>query len=144
MGSATLNIIIENIFNTAWGNTTPIKFENVPFNPPSNAAWVEVSVHDGSSSKKTLGPSVQLRRSLGTVFITVYGPLNQGSKPTRQLADQITAIFRDLQTDGITFFEGSVSKLGEVYYTHNVQSSSTPSTWYQMKVAIPYFYDQYL
>lgn len=134
MATANLNTTIESMFATAWGSTTSIKYDNVPFTIPS-ASWVDIQVWDGMSTKASLGSGVQRRRSTGTVFIGIYTAVDAGSRPARLLADAVVAIFRDKQVSGVTFEEPDVVRLGEV----SLASSTTP--WYQMKVAVPFVYD---
>lgn len=146
MGSSALNIIIEDKFKTVWGATTPIRFDNVPFQIPQSS-WVSIEVWDGDSSKASLGTSPQLRRTFGTVFVGVFTPVAPegiGSGGARSYADSVKAIFRDLSVSGVTFFEASVSRLGEKYYTNSGTGVPATSQWYQMSVAIPFKYDEYL
>lgn len=138
MGSNTLNIAIENAFNDSWGSTTDIRFDNVPFTPPTDSPWVSLEVWDGESIKASIGTDNQLRRTRGTVFINIYTVVGDGSKGARTYADQAKTTFRDLVVSGITFYEGSTKRLGEFTY------SGGSSQWYQMSVAIPFLYDEYL
>jgi len=143
MGTAALNIAIENQFNTSWGTTTPIRFDNVGFTPPSTS-WVSLEVWDGKSNKASLGTGSQMRRTTGTVFIDVFTPLNDGSKPARELADQVSAVFRDVVVSGLTFYEANISQIGEKYYTNSGTGVPATAQWYQMSVAIPFKYDEYI
>lgn len=146
MGTSALNIAVENLFSVEWGDTTPVKYDNVPFVTPATS-WVELTIMDGPSKKMSLGAGVQLRRSLGTVFVTVYCPIDLGSKQARQYADQVVDIFRDVQVSGITFHEPSKQRRGESHYPNTGASANTSGStakWYQMSVAIPYHYDEYI
>lgn len=143
MGTAAISTTIENTFETAWGVTTPISFDNVDFSQPSTS-WISLEIWDGKSNKKSLGINAQLRRSLGTVFLMVYTPLNGGSGPARVLVDQVKNIFRDLVVDGVTFYEGDVKRIGEKYSSKGVTEVSATAQWYQMVVAIPFKYDEYI
>ena len=142
MGSSVLNIAIEDKFKTSWGTTTPISYDNLPFDVPLTN-WVRLEVWDGDATKASLGTGVQLRRSSGTVFITIYSVLSQGSKPARDLADQVATVFRDIQLSGLIFFEPSVKRLGEVYHTGGGDRGST-AQWYQIIVSIPFINNQYI
>lgn len=140
MSTASLNIAVENLFATNWGSSTPVQFDNVPFETPNNP-WVKVEVWDGKTRKASLGSGSQLRRSVGTVFVTINTPTGSGSKTAREYADQVCAIFRDAQISGITFEEPDVSRLGEVYHGATGGNTSGTSQWFILKVAIPYHYD---
>lgn len=144
MGSSALNIAIENKFKVAWGSTTTVRYDNVAFAEPTNASWVSIEVWDGDSIKGSLGSGVQLRRSNGTAFVHIYSPTGQGSKATRVLADSVATIFRDLQVSGITFFEATKKRLGEVYHPVTGGGNSGTAQWYEMIVAIPFIYDEFI
>jgi len=141
MSHVTLNTTIESTFATAWGSTTTVAFDNVPFTPPTSASWVKITVREGDSEKITLGSSPQRRRTVGTVFIDVFTVVGQGSKPVRALADSVKTVFRDLRVSGIQFFEGDVMVQGERYYTNSGTGVPATSQWYQATVALPFKYD---
>lgn len=136
-----MNTAIEGLFATGWGTTTPVRYDNVPFTAPDSSAWVSVEVWDGRSIKGSLGAGVQLRRSVGTVFVTIYTPINNGSKAARDYADQVVLIFRDVQVSGITFEEPDVSRIGEAHYTSTGAASTGTALLYQLKVAISFHMD---
>lgn len=138
MSSATINIAIENLFATAWGATTTVRYDSVPFTIPQTA-WVGLEVWDGNINKASLG-KVALRRSNGTVFVTVNSPINVGSNPARTLADSVVAIFRDKQVSGITFLQPNVRRIGEAQVVGTGAVSGT-TQWYQIVVAVPFIHD---
>lgn len=142
MGHAALSIAIENKFNTAWASATSIRFDNVPFTPPA-ASWVSIEVLEGESGTGSLGGAVKLRRTVGTVLIGIYTPVGEGSNAARTYADSVKLIFRDLQLSGITFKEGTAKRLGEVYFAAAGVTSGT-TQWYQMVVAVPFHYDEFV
>jgi len=138
MATSAINIAVENLFKTAWGSRTTVKYDNIDFVIPA-VAWVGLEVWDGKSQKASLGSGAQLRRSTGTVFVNIYTPLRKGSKAARDLADYVLPIFRDVQVSGITFEEPDVRRVGEQYFSINGVQSTTQ--WYQLVVSIPYFHD---
>ena len=142
MGHVALSVAIENKFNTAWASATSIRFDNVPFTPPSTS-WVSLDVIEGESITGSLGGTVKLRRTVGTVVVGMYTPVGAGSKAARTYADSVKLIFRDLQISGITFKEGTAKRLGEVYFASAGATSGT-AQWYQMVVAVPFHYDEFV
>ena len=138
MSSAAINIAIENLFATAWGSTTPIRYDSVPFTIPTTS-WVALEVWDGAVNKASLG-KVALRRSYGTVFVTVSAPVNTGSNAARVLADSVIAVFRDKQVSGITFIDSNIRRLGEALVVGTGAVSGT-TQWYQVVVSVPFFHD---
>ena len=145
MGSAANSTAIEALFDTGWGATTSVKYDNVPFDAPVTS-WVSIEVWDGPTRNAAIGSvsCVKPRRSVGTVFITIFTPLKDGSNPARVYADQVTAIFRDVQISGITFDEPDISRLGEVYYAATGGVASGTAQWFQLKVAIPFTADEFI
>jgi hypothetical protein len=143
MGTAALNIAIEDMFETAWASTTPIRVDNVGFTPPTTS-WVSVEVWDGKTDKASLGGGTQLRRSVGTVLVNIFTPLNGGSRPARLLSDQVSGIFRDVVVSGITFYEADIKRVGEKYFTNSGTGIPGTAQWYQMMVAVPFKYDEYV
>ncbi len=144
MGSVALNIAIEDKFKTAWGTTTSVRYDNVAFTPPTNTSWLGLEVWDGQSTKARIGVGTQLRRAVGTVMISIFAPLNGGSRPARLLADQVSAVFRDVVVSDVTFYEADVSRVGEKYYTNSGTGVPATSQWYQINVAVPFKYDEYI
>ena len=144
MGTAALSIIIEDTFESAWANRTLVNHDNVNFTPPDDASWVSLEIWDGKSSKASLGTGVQLRRELGTVFVMIFTPLNDGSRPAKLLADAVADIFRDLVVSGVTFYESTSIRVGQQYYTNSGTGVPATAQWYQIKVAIPFKYDEYV
>ena len=138
MSTSALNIAIESLFATAWGSTTPVRYDNVPFVVPLSS-WVALEVWDGLSGRASLGYPA-LRRTQGVVYASVYTQVALGGKPARDLADAVVNIFRDIQVSGITFEEPDVKRIGEQSVSSTGSVNST-TQWFQMVVAVPFFYD---
>lgn len=136
-------------FNTQWNSRTPVCNDNAPFVTPdpedlsSNPnSWVKVEVWDGKGNKASLGAGAQLRRYTGTVFIEVYSAKSHGTGYVKDYVDQIISIFRDVQANGVTYYEPSVSRVGEKYYANTGSSTNATSQWWSATVAIPFRYDE--
>jgi hypothetical protein len=141
MASEAIARAVTDFFAAQWaagGHTETVGYENVKVDPVTSAAYLELEVWDGLAVKASVGVSPQLRRSSGTVFVTVNTPQLQATSQPRQLCDSIATIFRDVQlattspTGTVTFQEPSVSRLGKV----GVQ--------FQMKVAVPFLHEYYI
>ena len=139
---------IESLFDTGWAATTLVRYDNVQFDVadvPDGSSWVSLEVWDGKSARASVGCAPALRRSFGTVFVTVYAPSDgTGTKVARALADQVADVFRDIQVSGITFDEPSPTRAGEVYYPATGGNSSATGRWWQIKVAIPFEADVFV
>jgi len=143
LGFSSVNIAVENAFATAWGSTTTVRYDNNPFTIPSTS-WVSLSVYPGKTNKASAGTGTQLRRMIGTVRIDIYTPINGAVKPAADLADSVVSVFRDLVVSGITFYEATLSRIGEQYYSASGTGVSSTTKWYQITVAIPFRYDSYV
>ena len=150
MGSAANSIAIESLFTTGWTAVNPtvtINYDNIPFAEVAPTdSYVKIEVWDGPTVLMSVGAAscIKPRRSVGTVFVTIYTPFKQGSNPARDYADQVTAIFRDVQVSGITFEEPDIQRLGEEYYAATGGVASGTAQWYQIKVAIPFSADEFI
>jgi hypothetical protein len=106
--------------------TTPIAYENVSFNPPSNSPWIRLFIINGDSGYNTLNSF----RYVGVVTIQVFTPQNGGTNTARKYADTISAIFRGKEFDGLIFRASTVKSVG------------ISDGWYQVNVTIPFWRDE--
>lgn len=107
------NTAIESKFHDNWAAATPVKYDNVDFTPPGNAAFVELQIHNGFASPISTGGTT-LYRSPGIISINIYLPLNTGTKTAKGYTDTIAAIFRGQQFSGIICRAASVTRIGEL------------------------------
>lgn len=123
MSNAAELLAIEDRFKNQWAAATPIAYENVAFVPPSNAAWVRLSVLQASSQQQTLGASNALHRTVGVIIVSIFTPKNAGGKAAATLADNAAAIFRNKQFSGITCRSPYKQTLGQSGDYHQVNVS---------------------
>lgn len=78
-------------------------------------AWIKVCVEDVPSEQQTLAP-VLLRKFLrrAAVLITVYTPSGRGVAEALALAQSGRAVFEGTSFDGLSFYTGSLERLGPV------------------------------
>jgi len=127
MSLATARRDIEKRLADNWG-TTAIAYDNVDFSPPQGAAWIRLALLDGDAFRVTIG-NPGTHRQTGIILLMIFVPLSEGTHVVRQYADTLSALFRDVQFNGITCREASPVNVGAV------------EGWYQYHVNIPYFYD---
>lgn len=96
-----IRVMVENRFKTGWSTRTPIKFPNVAFAQPPNAAWVSLSIRWGESQQASIGPVTRrLERHSGVVVVQVFVPKNSGEKALSEHLDFAASLFRmDTQLD---------------------------------------------
>lgn len=97
---------IESRFKTQWSTTTPIQYEGVPFDPPTNAPWVAIWVSSPSVRDRiNLGSNPGIRE-IGILQIDINVPETKsyiGNTVRNTLAEQALQIFQFEQVNGITF-----------------------------------------
>lgn len=137
VGYVDENTAIRTLFNTGWGSTTRIAYENENFVPETNEAYVAVIVRPDSSSQLELGssPGVHIRHP-GLIFVMVFTPPDQGNNAALSLADQAADIFRS-QTSSFTngrilYSAPSVTPIG-----------ITDEGYFHVNVVIPYVRDSF-
>lgn len=129
--------LIESEFNTAWGSTTPVQWDNVDYNPTAGTSYVTFTVVNGNTNIAGIGGSSNMHRIRGLISINVYTALNTGSRSGRVLADQAAAIFREAQisnsdsssAEEMTIFcgAGNITRLGKV------------EDWFVYNVTVPFY-----
>jgi hypothetical protein len=116
---------IENRFKTEW-TSTPIAFDNVPFNPPSNSDWVRLNIQNGDSGYRSLESSI---RHTGIINVQIFTPVNKATKTSRQYADIVSDIFSDQRFDDIVTNISSINIIDD------------DDAWLQTNITTPYYRD---
>jgi hypothetical protein len=116
---------IENRFKTEW-TSTPIAFDNVPFNPPANSDWVRLNIQNGDSGYRSLESSI---RHTGVINVQIFTPVNKATKTSRQYADIVSDIFSDQRFDDIVTDVSSINIIDD------------DDVWLQTNVTTPYYRD---
>ena len=127
MSFSTARRDIENRLSDNWA-TTPIAWENVPFVPPNDEAWISLSIFEDDVRRITIG-NPGTHRVMGIITISINIPESTGTKLARDHADSLAPIFRDKQFNGITCRE---AKLG---------NGGTKDGWYTMVLSVPFYWD---
>jgi len=127
MSFATARRDIEKRMFDNWA-TTRIAVDNIDFEPPNNEAWVRLQIFENESQRMTIG-NPGIHRTIGLIAISIFVPEGTGTQVARTYADTIAAIFRDVQFNGITCRESTVTNAG------NYES------WYQVNVTTEFYWD---
>lgn len=134
MSFADERAAIEGRFNSMYGNTTPVQYENVEFKRP-NDPWVRLQIVNGESDRITLGDNPQISRYEGVIVITIFTPEDTGTKRARELADVVGGIFR------LAVFSSGNSGLIRCRVPR-IEPIGTREGWYQILVRIEYIRDK--
>ena len=136
MTAVTENTAIRTIFNTGWGATTPVAYENEPFTPPTDASYAVLNVKPDDAFQNEIGsPGVQFRHP-GLIFVMIFSPPDTGNNAALALADTAAAIFRRKRS---TIVDGRI-----LYRSPSIKPIGlTDEGWFQVNVTIPYIRDEF-
>lgn len=81
-----------------------VSYQNVPFTPPNNAPWLQVSLNLGDNAYATLvGPNPGYNRQNGVVVVNVFTPIGVGAAANYTIAERIKDLFDRQTVSGIIF-----------------------------------------
>ena len=121
-------------FETAWTPTgVAFTFDNEEFDPPESVAWARLSVRHTASSQETLGKVGNRKFArLGSVFVQVFTPIDQGTAQADSLATTARETFEGVSLVGTTVrFQDVV-----------VRETGPEGKWYQTLVEANFEYDE--
>ena len=128
MGQDVVRNVVETHLQDNW-TQTPIQWENVHFEPIEGQSFIAPVIVPTSGIQISLG-GVALNRWEGFIDISVFIPMNQGSKTGNDLADALIKLFYHYTEQGVSFYTGYAKPTG-----------STES-WWKINVTIPYYFDE--
>jgi hypothetical protein len=108
---------------------TPIAWPNVDYAPTVGVPWVRFNVIPGESGRAALGKDFV--RHVGVIMIQIFTPLGSGEMTARDLADEVTDIYRGAMLSGFRFGEPSISRTGP-----------DGEGWFMATATIPYQRDE--
>ena len=124
---------IEVRFKTAWGTTTPIRFENAPAIDGINP-FVALTILDGEGEQISLGTPA-LRRWVGLIVIQIFVKADTGTQQARAYATQAGAVF-----DRAEFSSGNSGTIRS--RIPSVRAIGVRDGWYQLNVSVPFIRDR--
>jgi hypothetical protein len=108
----------------------PVSYQNVPFTPPNNAPWVQVSIRFGDNNYATLlGPSTGFNRQTGTLVLNVFTPQGQGAAANYTIAERLKDLFDRIKLSSIIFDAAS----GPTQVT-----PASPEPYFQTQITITF------
>lgn len=92
-----------------------------PFEPPKDQIWAKVFISNAGSHIKEIG-SKPNKRTVGIIYIQLFGPMNSGTFDLSTLADLWAEHLEYYQVDGLELREASIIDVGESngLYQYNV------------------------
>lgn len=127
---------LEKVFKAEWGNTSEVKYENMPWEDPKGLLYyLAFFVRPGPGKQVSLNTK-PLHRYSGTVIAQVFQKERTGTGEVDKLAGKFAEIFRGrtfcLDDSGLLRFDAV-----------SLQIVGTNMGWYQANVTCPYMRDAY-
>ena len=129
--------LLETRFDNQWGSTTPVKWDNVDYEPTADTTYVDFQIHNNNADIIGIGGNDNMHRIRGLIAINIFVALNAGTRSGRVLADQAAAIFREVQisnpdssaAEEMTIFckAANITRLGKV------------EDWFVYNVTVPFY-----
>jgi len=116
-------------FVAAWGTTSALTLDGEAFSPPAGAPFVRLAVRHTGSQQESLGDVGNRKfNRVGSVFVQVFAPKDQGARVADQLAHAARAILEGTHFSGsdIRIFAAATRELGpdeDGYYQVNVEAA---------------------
>lgn len=123
---------IYNTFITDWGTTTPVILDGENADPPPSLPYVHVLVRHFTGVQDTLGGvgNRKFKRD-GAIMVQIYGPLDEGSQTTDNLAITVISILEGKTlTDNVFTFASTPNEIGPT------------DNGYLTTVTTPFFYQE--
>jgi hypothetical protein len=112
-----------------WATTVIDINPNADFKPPAyDTAWIKLRIFNEKTDRTNVG-NPGCHRTIGTIIIQIFTPLNSGTRTAIGYGDTLAEIFRDQQFNGITCREAHVEDVGEM-----------DGRW-QTNLIVPFYWD---
>jgi hypothetical protein len=129
MSFADTQLAIETRFTTGF-TSSPIKYENVDYDPVPGTNYVELFVVETYNRRADIGTNNPLHRTSGAISVNVYTAKYIGTKTGRALADLAAAVFRDASFSGVICRSPLVRNVGE------------SGDWYAINMTCEFYRDE--
>lgn len=99
--------------SASWATCTDISWPNIVFTPEEGSSWIRPIIKMGNTYEGELGETgVGVRN--GVLMISVFTPLDSGTKTGYDLAGRLeTAFRRRITSEGIMFGEPNTTEVGK-------------------------------
>jgi hypothetical protein len=129
MSFSTVQRDIELRLQANWATTTIDINPNVDFTQPEHdTAFIRLRVMNEPSRRVNIGQPACVR-NFGMIAINIFVPLNTGNRTGLSYGDTLAELFREVQFNGITTRQPTVSDVGEY------------EGRYQVNMLVPFYWD---
>ena len=114
-----------------------ISYSNIPFVPPNNAPWLQVSLRFGDNAYATLK---SFNRQNGTLIVNVFTLRSKGTALNFSIAERIKDLFDRQTVSGIIFdaASGPAPVAASVIESGVSAGSALASIYYQTQLTITF------
>lgn len=125
MSLSTLRQVIETDVATNF-TAYPIKYENIPFDPPENSGWIACHI------KRNILPTPELDSSyevMGILIFQIFTPLDSGLADSNTIVDTLAGLYSNQNNiAGLWFGDATLTDIGK------------SDIWYQVNLSVPFNY----
>jgi uncharacterized protein DUF4128 len=133
MASAALITAVNKRLNDNWSGTAVVEDDTTRQGPPDGSAYVTVEYPVSRENQITIGtPGANVFRESGVIRLLMSFPTGTGTLHVTTLMDQLRALFRSRQFDGVTTFAPSPPAIDPTSYQGGR---------FKVSSAVPYFVD---
>lgn len=117
---------------SSWTGTpsSRIAYENLPFQPPSAAPWLRLTIRHGEARAASLGGPTRRYRRFGSAILQIFVPEGTGPTLATQLADEAMLLFEGQRLTGGVVFSGL-----------RVREVGVEDGWFQINVSAAFSFD---
>lgn len=130
---ATAVAAMQNYFATAWGETTPVFFDDDEKQDlPTTGTWVRFNIRHNTGFQKTMGaPGANRFERGGLITIQVFSKSGNFAIDPVTYVNTILTLYSGLTNSDITYFDATPREIG-----NDIRG------WYQINVVIAFRYDE--
>lgn len=120
MSFSSVRATIETHISDNW-TATPVAYDNVDLDTSGLSEYISINLVEGDNVQATLG-DIGTYQAVGVLVIMIFTDKGIGSSRARQLADQLSSLFRGSKIDGMTFKVPSAKRIiyGSDYFQYNL------------------------
>lgn len=120
--------LLESRFQINWGSTTPISYDNVPFDDTAVNEFVSITFLNFATMNATIGGAInKCKKHEGAIQIKVHIKLDTGTGDAYEYADSIAAIMENYQDTNLFTHAAEVRRIGAL-----------DSGWFVILVHVPF------
>ncbi len=124
MSFETIRQTITSKLNDDYTGGYSIEWPNTEITKPKNDLWFRFGIAGPDEERSEIGRSAYT--AVGLIQFQVFAPKNTGLKKSAALVDELAAIFRDKEFDGVSCDGASITVAG------------VEDAWHQTNIIIPF------